>query len=163
MNMGRLMGMAAALVGTFHVPALGAEQDVIGTYRLITVERKAVDTGSIEREPHPQGFTTYGPEGRMVVLILRGMRPKPESVDKITDQQRADLFRTMTAYSGTYTIDGTSIVHNIDLSWNEAWTGTKQVRYFKKQGDKLELSTPPYRFSGDGRMITNTLVWEKIK
>jgi lipocalin-like protein len=117
----------------------------------------------VEREPHPQGFITYGPEGRMMVLILRGTRPKPESVDKITDQQRADLFRTMTAYTGTYTIDGASIVHNIDLSWNEAWTGTKQVRYFKKQGDKLELSTLPYRFSGDGFMIINSLVWEKIR
>jgi hypothetical protein len=61
--------------------------------------------------------------------------------------KRADFFRTMTAYAGTYKIDGSAILHNI----------------FKKQGDRLELSTPPYRFSGDGRMIINSLVWEKVK
>ena len=54
----------------------------------------------------------------MLVLIVRGNRPKPESLAKMTDQQRADLFRSMTSYGGTYKFDGKSIEHHIDISYS---------------------------------------------
>ena len=99
----------------------------------------------------------------MLVLIVRRDRPKPESVDKITDQQRADLHRSMTAYGGTYKFDGKRVEHNIDISWNEVFTGTTLVREITKDGDRLMYTSPPARFSGVGRMSQNTLVWEKVK
>jgi hypothetical protein len=34
-------------------------------------------------------------------------RPKPTSVDQITDERRIDLFNSMSSYSGRYTFDGT--------------------------------------------------------
>jgi Lipocalin-like domain len=111
---------------------------------------------------NPNGFIIYGNDGRMLVLIVRRDRPKPESLDKITDQQRADLHRSMTAYGGTYKFDGKRVEHNIDISWNEVFTGTVLVREITKDGDRLIYTSPPARFSGDGRMSQNTLVWEKV-
>jgi len=35
----------------------------------------------------------YGADGRMLVLIAYGDRPKAESSAKLTDEQRAGLFR----------------------------------------------------------------------
>ena len=99
----------------------------------------------------------------MIVLIVRNPRPKPESIEKTTDQQRADLFRTMTAYGGTYKFDGSNIEHHIDISWNEVWTGTTQVRSVKRDGDRLVYTTPPFHFHTDGKMSVNTLIWEKVK
>jgi len=96
-----------------------------------------------------------------MVLIVRNPRPKPESAEKITDQQRIDLLRTMTAYAGTYKFDGASIEHNIEISMNEVWSGTKQVRTIKRDGERLVYTTLP--FHTDGKMSINTLVWEKIK
>ena len=61
----------------------------------------------------------YGNDGRMLVLNLSSGRPKPDSLESITDEQRVQLFRTMVAYGGTYTIDGQSVSHHIDISWNE--------------------------------------------
>ena len=55
------------------------------------------------------------------------------------------------------------VEHNIDISWNEVFTGTTLVREIRRDGDRLVYASPPARFSGDGRMSTNTLVWEKVK
>jgi hypothetical protein len=68
-----------------------------------------------------------GREGA-IAIVVRHPRPKPEAIDKITDQQRVDLFRTMTAYGETYRFDENTVEHSIDIKWNEVWSGTKQVR-----------------------------------
>jgi hypothetical protein len=90
-------------------------------------------------------------------------RPKPESVEKISDQDRAKLFRTMTAYGGTYEFHGKTVQHHIDISWNEVWTGTTVARELTKEGDKLVYSSPAAPFSSDGKMSVVTLVWEKVQ
>ena len=81
----------------------------------------------------------YSRDGHMMVLMTRSDRPKPDSIKKITDGQRQSLFSSMLAYAGTYKFDGTSIEHFIDLSWNEVWNGTMQVRDIKKDGDRLNI------------------------
>jgi hypothetical protein len=48
----------------------------------------------------------------MMAVIVRHPRPTPEAIDKISDQQRIDLFRTMTAYGGTYKFDGKKAEHS---------------------------------------------------
>ena len=98
----------------------------------------------------------------MLVLIVRRDRPKPESVEKITDQQLADLNRSMTAYGGMYKFDGKRVEHNVDISRNQVFTGRTLVREVTRDGERLVYTSPPARFSGDGRMSTN-LDWEKVK
>ena len=96
-------------------------------------------------------------------MIVFSNRPRAESLEKMTDQQRADLFRTMIAYGGTYTFQGNSIEHHIDISWNELWTGTTVIRDIKREGDRLVYTTKPAAFPRDGKMSVNTLVFEKVK
>jgi molybdate transport system substrate-binding protein len=140
-----------------------ADSDISGTYKLIVEQRKIVETGETVPVPNPLGYITYGKDGRMLVLIVRHPRPKPEAIDKITDQQRADLLRTMTAYGGTYKFNGTTVEHDIDIAWNEVWAGTKQVRTVTRDGGRLTLTTPPFPFHTDGKMSVNMLVWERLK
>ena len=146
------------------VPFLAqAGDDISGTYKSIVEQRTIVETGETVPVQNPLGYITYGKEGRMLALIVRQPRPKPEAIDKITDQQRADLLRTMTAYGGTYKFDGGTVEHNIDIAWNEVWAGTKQVRTVTRDGDRLTLTTPPFAFHTDGKVSVNVLVWEKVK
>jgi hypothetical protein len=141
------------------------ELDVVGTYRLVSSERVIVATGETEDSYgiNPRGFITYGRDGRMMVIIVRADRSKPEALDRMTDQQRADLFRSMLAYGGRYEIHGNEIQHHIDISWNELWTGTTVVREVKKEGDRLIYTTKPAPFSRDGKVSITRLVWEKVK
>jgi hypothetical protein len=145
--------------------ASAADESIVGTYRLLSSQRMIVETGQKEDSygKAPAGFITYGSDGRMMVLIVFSNRTKPESLDKLTDQQRADLFRTMLAYTGTYKFSGTQVEHHIDASWNEIWTGTTQVRDIKKDGERLVFTTKPAPFPRDGKVSVNTLVWEKVK
>ena len=157
--------LLAVAVTALPYLALAADDELTGSYRLISSTRKILDTGEVLNTwgKNPKGFITYGKDRRMLVLIVRDDRPKPESVDKMNDQQRIDLFRSMTAYGGTYRFDGKRIEHHIDISWNEVWTGTTVVREIRKEGDKLIYTSPAAPFTGDGKMSEVTLVWEKVK
>ena len=142
-----------------------AEEDLVGTYRLVSDTRKVLDTGEVFDTfgKHPAGYIMYGKEGRMLVLVLKDDRPRPTSIEKATPEQQAALFRSMLAYGGTYKFDGTRIEHHIDISWNELWTGTTVIRDVRKEGDKIIYTTHPAPLSGDGKMSVTTLIWEKVK
>jgi Lipocalin-like domain len=40
-------------------------------------------------------------------------------------------------YGGTYTYDGSKVVHHLDLSWNEVWAGTTNIRDVQRDGDRI--------------------------
>jgi len=134
-----------------------------GTYRLISTTARILETGQEEKYGDETGYITYGKDGRMFVLLVRGKRPKPESLEKMTDQERVELFRTVTAYSGRYTFDGKTVEHHIDISWNEVFTGTTLRREVRRDGDKIVLTTPASPRGKDGKMSVRTLVFEKVK
>ena len=141
-----------------------AEEDIAGTYKLVSDTRKDLNTGEVSYPygKHPVGYIMYGKDGRMLVIVLGDDRPRPASIEKATPEQQAALFRSMLAYGGTYKFDGKRVEHHIDLSWNELWTGTTAIREVRKEGDKLIYTTAPP--SRDGKMrIAATLIWEKIK
>jgi hypothetical protein len=157
--------LSVAFAGFMFVaaPTMAADIELSGTYKLVNEQRTIVDTGEIIPVKNPQGYITYSKDGRMMAIVVRHPRPKPESIEKMTDQERADLLRTMTSYAGTYTFDGTKVEHHIDISMNEVWTGTTQVRSIKRDGERLVYTTPPFRFHTDGKMSINVLTWEKLK
>jgi hypothetical protein len=153
------------LIMTFSVRPVAAQQVLEGTWKLISSTRTNTTTGTTADSfgPNPLGYIMYGKDGRVMVLLTRNDRPKPDSPDKMTDEQRSLLFSSMLAYSGTYKFDGKTIEHHIDLSWNQVWSGTTQVRSVKKDGDRLIYTTRPGPSPIDGSMGFATLVWEKVK
>jgi hypothetical protein len=71
--------------------ALGAEIDLPGTYQLVSASINYLDTGEIIPDifgKSAKGFIMYGADGRMLALITNDNRPKPESIEKTTDEQR---------------------------------------------------------------------------
>ena len=80
-----------------------AAQKLWGTWRLVSFTRTLVESGEktdvFGKQPH--GYITYGKDGRMMVLIVKSERHKPEDMAKVTDEQRAELFKGMIAYGGT--------------------------------------------------------------
>jgi hypothetical protein len=138
--------------------------DLYGTWRLVSYKRTLLATGETEDQmgESPHGVINYGRDGRMIVMIAAEHRPKPQDIGKTTDRERAELFDSLTAYAGTYSFDGKTITH-VDISWNEIWTGTDQVRDVKLDGKKLILSTRPAPNGHDGKMSVSILTWEKME
>jgi hypothetical protein len=138
---------------------------LVGSYKLVSSTRKVLDTGEISDTfgKQPSGHIIYTPNGRMLVLIVfDNDRPAPDSGVVPTDDQAAKLFRTMQAYGGTYEFDGRTVKHHVDMSWNQTWTGTTQIRDVQKEGDKLIYTTRPFPSPADGKMSVVTLVWQKV-
>jgi Lipocalin-like domain len=73
------------------------------------------------------GAVVYTPE-RVTFLILKNHRKPPERLPP-SDEEKIALYDTMFAYSGSYTVESDQVIHHVDMSWNEAWSGTEQVRY----------------------------------
>jgi hypothetical protein len=154
----------AAAIGFTHRTHAQTTNQLVGTYRLISFTRTVVATGETTDifGKAPQGYITYGRDGRMMVLFVKGERPKPHDLATMTDQERVDLFKTMYAYSGTYDYDGEKVTHHIDVSWNGNWTGTDQVRSVKFDGRKVVLTTMPAPSPIDGKVTVSVLTWEKV-
>ena len=150
---------------TLSIGPIAAQEVLEGTWKLVSSKRTntATNTTTDSFGPNPLGYIMYGKDGRMMVLMTRSDRPKPDSIDNTTDEQRQRLFSSMLAYSGTYKFDGKTIEHRIDLSWNEVWGGTTQVRDIKRDGDRLIYTTRPAPSPIDGSTGFATLIWEKVK
>jgi hypothetical protein len=136
---------------------------LIGTWRLIAVETEDLATGEKSEGwgPNPLGFINYAPDGRMMVMNLRSDRDKPAGAVP-SPSEAANLFKSMLAYAGTYSLDGNHVTHHIEISWNEAWSGTDQVRIARFDGNRVHLSTKPSPDLASGRMSVRTMTWEKL-
>ena len=134
---------------------------LLGTWKLQSFTMEFADTHQTV-EPfgsHPSGYLSYAADCRMYGIVVRGGRRPPVAADP-TDPEKIALFTGMGAYAGSYTIEGDKVSHHVDVSWNEAWTGTTQVRQFKIDGNTLQIRAED---SLDGRLGTATLVWTKVR
>jgi hypothetical protein len=66
-------------------------------------------------------------------------------------------------YGGTFTFDGSTVTHHVDISYNQTWTGTDLTRQAKFENSRLILTTPPAISNVDGKTTFSVLTWEKVK
>ena len=142
-----------------------SENGLYGTWRLVSFTSTLVETGETEESfgKAPRGFIHYGRDGRMMVLVVQDERPRPPDIAAMTEAMRAELLKTMVAYAGTFSFDGKTVVHHIDVSWNELWTGTNQLRNIQLEGRRLTISINPEPRPSDGKMAVSVLVWERVE
>ncbi len=77
--------------------------------------------------------------------------------------EKARAYESFIAYCGTYSLNEAEgvVVHHLEWSLFPNWTGTDQRRFFAIEGDRLTLTTPPFRRSG--HPVTAKLVWERMR
>jgi len=136
---------------------------LIGTWKLVSAMREEISSG--EKTPflgeNPTGFLHYMPDGRMLALITRAGRKRPDG-NVATAAEAEALIRSMIAYGGTYACEGEEVTHHCDISWNQSFTGTVQKRKVTFDGALLVLSPPPSPDPIDGKMSVRRLTWEKV-
>jgi hypothetical protein len=86
--------------------------------------------------PKPRGYLIFSREGRMMTIITRTDR-KPAT----TLEEQAALLQSMVSYTGRYKVEGDRIVTTPDVSWNEIYTGSEQIRYYTLRDEELSLTT----------------------
>ena len=136
---------------------------LLGSWRMTSWMTRDVVTGE-RREAlgqNPQGIVIYTPE-RVIFFILRNDRKRPERLPP-SDNEKIALFESMFAYSGAYTVELDRVVHHVDMSWNEAWSGTEQVRFCNVDEHTLTYTSPPAQNPFDGREIVHEVTYVREK
>ena len=130
---------------------------ILGIWRLVSFEVEFQASGEREhiRGKNPTRYIIFTPDGQMMVLLTNEGRKEPK-----TDQDRADLFNSVVAYTGMYRIAGDRWITKVDVSENPSLVGTEQARFFRLDGDRLQEMTQwtsrPEK--GMGRAV---IIWER--
>ena len=135
----------------------GDQLPLIGAWKLVSCLMEDVETK--ERKPlwgdRPNGCIIVTKDGQWTAIQTAEGRKAPK-----TDEDRAAAFRSMLAYSGKYRTEGNKIIINVDIAWDETWTGSEQVRYYRIDGDKLYIELAPQPFANfGGKTMRGILVW----
>ncbi|HEY0522317.1 MAG TPA: lipocalin-like domain-containing protein [Stellaceae bacterium] len=162
----RLASAIAVAAMMLALPAIAMEEgsgdadDLIGVWKVKNFTLQIVGSGDRPKEvfgSNPRGYLIFTREGRMMTIITRADR-KPA----LTAEGQAALLQSMVSYTGRYRIEGDRIVTTPDVSWNEIYAGSQQIRYYVLHGDELSLRTAPQE-SGvlPGNKVVVTLTYER--
>ena len=144
--------------------ARAGENPLLGTWKLQSLVYEVIATGvrSMPFGEHPNGYLSYSLNGRMYLILVMEDRPKPRDLVP-TDEEKVKLQGSMFAYAGTYTADREKVVHHVDISWNQSWTGTDLVRLYKLDGNTLTITADRAQSSIAGEEGEVVLVWAKVQ
>ena len=134
---------------------------LVGTWELVSVERRAVD-GAVTHPlgSAPVGRLTYTDDGYMQAILMPGDRAAFESGDIYgTPEERQRGAEHFVAYAGRYEKRGDTVFHYPDASYFPNWVGQELSRIIDLNGDRLILATKPEK-AGGGDSAAH-LVWQR--
>ncbi|HYF60503.1 MAG TPA: lipocalin-like domain-containing protein [Burkholderiaceae bacterium] len=131
---------------------------LVGTWSLERFEIEFQEDG--RREPslgaRPSGRFMFTADGWTSSVIAAEDRRAGS-----TDAELAALMRSLIALSGRWAVDGNRLTIDVDISWNQAWTGGRQERFLEFRDDRLDISTAwmPSPWHPGGPIVRVVLGW----
>jgi hypothetical protein len=61
-----------------------------------------------------------------------------------------------------YEINDRELIYYPEITWNEAWNGTRQIRYFELAGDLLKISSAPAVSTLGNAETIMTMAWNRV-
>ena len=156
------LAAVAVAVCCYIQPVLAVAQDAVrqlsGSWKLTSWTIQVIDGEATQPfGPNPKGRAVFRPDGFSAFMIAR-----PDRKPATNDADSAALLKSLMVYTGKFTIDGDKLTTYVDLSWNEIFTGTAQVRFFKLEGDKLSIRTAEQTSAVyPGKKVVGILTWER--
>jgi hypothetical protein len=124
---------------------------LVGTWRVLEMEHYT-DDGEVGRPfgDSPQGIIVYTPERYMTAVLMRRDRQFFAAGDILggTPSERADAFLTANAFAGRWELQGTEVVHYLEVCTFPNWVGTEQRRRFEVTASELSLYPPSMLMEG---------------
>jgi len=108
----------------------------------------------------PKATVIYTASGHVATIFTAADRLAPAE-SRPTDREAIQLFRTMIAFAGRYEVDDDELIYHPEISWNEAWNGTKQARRFEISGDVLKISFMPAAGTLTEAVAILTMTWNR--
>ena len=141
-----------------------AAQILVGSWRLVSSEGHSSD-GSIvyDQGETPTGRVMFDASGRLSLHLTDPNRTNFESGDFLrpTPDELIEAFTGYFGYFGSYRVDEDAgvVTFHIEGAAYPNYVGTEQKRFYKIEGNRLILRTPPERAGGAD--VTYYVTWER--
>ena len=166
--MKRMIAIALSLIAGLFSPSMALAQEpssaVVGVWKVLSVETKEVASGKLVKPfgDQPTGTFIFSRGGRMAGMQF-GTNRKAAAGPNATEAERAALFSSMTAYSGTYKVVGKKLIFNIENSSIQSWNGTERTINIEINGTKLTGTSDPFKSLISGLDVVAVVTWEKVE
>ena len=163
--MKRILALVFVICCLFRTGLLFADdaaKQLAGTWKVVSLITKFDGGDAVEPfGPNPKGRLVLTPEGQWIIILTAANRGSAKNFE-----EKAALLDSMLAYSGKYTIEGNRMTIQVDMSWNEIYSGAnqKQTRFFDIEGDILTIRSPEIVSAvrpGQKAVATLTLIRER--
>jgi hypothetical protein len=138
---------------------------IVGTWKLVSTEETLKD-GTTRPFPylgaHANGFLMYQRDGYMCADLVNPDRPKWADPSHTTPEEKAAAADGTFAYCGRYEVNAQQkeIIHLPEVATNPGYVGSRQVRPYHLEGNRLILSD----VEKDDPSVTRwKIVWEKVR
>jgi lipocalin-like protein len=138
---------------------------IVGTWKLVSTEQTMND-GTTQQftafGAHAQGFLMYQRDGYMCAVLVNPDRQKLANPANATVEEKVAAADGTFIYCGRYEIDVTQkqIVHIPELASNPGYVGSRQIRPYEFEGDRLIFSDVEKH---DPSISRWKIVWEKVR
>ena len=130
--------------------------ELIGSWRLMSVQFRMSDTGEVIDEPM-EGVGTFDANGRWTVVAVPADLAGPTS-----DAERVALFNRTVAFSGRCELNGNQMNVTADVAWNPAFKGMEFTRFINLEGDRLTITQPEWEHPFfKGRKTIVVVSWQR--
>ena len=127
---------------------MSSRPSLVGTYKLVSFAIESDDEPAKEIfGKNPLGYIVITPRRFTVIFTAENRR------FGLSVSEKAALWETMTSYSGLYRVEGDKLIVSVDVSWNESWNATRQVRFWQAHGNRLSLTSLPAPYPRDPSKI----------
>jgi hypothetical protein len=139
-----------------------AQNPFVGAWRLLSFEMRTTE-GQVSYPfgRDAVGYIMYTENGYMSVAFMSANRRRYASGDILggSTEEKVAAVDSYISYCGRYKVQGNKVIHHVEASLFPNWIGMDQERFFRLDGNKLYLSTPPTLVSG--KQQTSYLIWER--
>jgi hypothetical protein len=128
-------------------------KSIFGSWGLASFEIENLEGQRSPWGTNARGLLIYAPTGHMSVSINKDVE------NDSSQSESENLFDSILFYSGTFSMEGNLIRHEVTNASNPARIGKEMLRYatMSSDGNRVELATPKESF---GRAI---LVWKRLE
>lgn len=130
---------------------------LIGAWQLVEFRELDDEGGGTSKGPlgpNARGLLIYAPDGAMSVSMMR-RDGQPATADLAGGQSRTTEYM---GYAGTWRLEGTRLLHHVEVSTHTYQLGQDLEREAHLRGDRLELIG---RAPVEGRFRRRMLTWQR--
>jgi hypothetical protein len=158
-----LVSVLVFFQGSTGRPAPAPGNPFVGTWKLISIERRSADGALIPGiNPvggvNPTGTVMYDDKGNVSLQIMpAGRSGTVNTLQPLTPEQAQAALFGYVAYFGTYTLDTDARVMHIhfDGALNPSMVGTNGDRFYRFDGNRMTFRA--------GTSATTWLTWERLE